>query len=75
MSADLQKVVEAAWEDRVAVGPETRGEIRQAVETVFGVVLPYLALVLFLGGLIVRVVAWANIPVPFRIPTTSGQQK
>jgi nitrate reductase gamma subunit len=42
---------------------------------VFGVVIPYLALALFLGGLIWRVISWANVPVPFRIPTTCGQQK
>ena len=42
---------------------------------VFGVILPYLAVALFLGGLIYRVLSWAKIPVPFRIPTTCGQQK
>jgi len=42
---------------------------------IFGVVLPYVAVVLFLGGLIYRVLSWAKIPVPFRIPTTCGQQK
>ncbi|MHC4178290.1 MAG: sulfate reduction electron transfer complex DsrMKJOP subunit DsrM, partial [Planctomycetota bacterium] len=42
---------------------------------VFGVAMPYLALVLFFGGLIYRVMSWANVPVPFRIPTTCGQQK
>ncbi len=42
---------------------------------VFGVVLPYLALATFFAGLIYRVMSWANIPVPFRIPLTSGQQK
>jgi nitrate reductase gamma subunit len=42
---------------------------------IFGVVFPYAALVLFVGGLIYRVLGWANVPVPFRIPTTSGQQK
>jgi len=41
----------------------------------FGVVVPYLAAVLFLGGLVWRVVSWAKVPVPFRIPTTCGQQK
>ena len=41
----------------------------------FGVILPYAALVLFVGGLIYRVLGWANVPVPFRIPTTSGQEK
>ncbi len=42
---------------------------------VFGVVLPYLAVAVFAGGLIYRVMGWANVPVPFRIPTTCGQQK
>jgi nitrate reductase gamma subunit len=42
---------------------------------IFGVVLPYLALATFFGGLIWRVMDWAKIPVPFRIPTTCGQQK
>ena len=42
---------------------------------VFGVAIPYLAVALFLGGLIYRVMSWANVPVPFRIPTTCGQQK
>ncbi len=42
---------------------------------VFGVVLPYLAVAVFFGGLIYRVMGWANVPVPFRIPTTCGQQK
>jgi len=41
----------------------------------FGVVLPYLAVALFVGGLIRRVLGWAKVPVPFRIPTTCGQQK
>jgi len=44
-------------------------------EAIFGVLLPYLALVVFLGGLIYRVLGWARTPVPFRIPTTCGQQK
>ncbi|NIM52678.1 MAG: menaquinol oxidoreductase [Gemmatimonadales bacterium] len=42
---------------------------------VFGVVLPYVAVALFVGGLIYRVMSWANVPVPFRVPTTCGQQK
>ena len=41
----------------------------------FGVVIPYVALAMFLGGLVYRVVSWARVPVPFRIPTTCGQQK
>ncbi|MFH1755898.1 MAG: sulfate reduction electron transfer complex DsrMKJOP subunit DsrM [Candidatus Latescibacterota bacterium] len=45
------------------------------LEMVFGVVFSYLAIILFVGGLIYKVISWANIPVPFRIPTTSGQGK
>jgi len=41
----------------------------------FGVVVPYLALAVFIGGIVYRVVRWARSPVPFRIPTTCGQQK
>jgi nitrate reductase gamma subunit len=44
-------------------------------QALFGVVFPYVALLLFLGGLIWRVVGWARSPVPFRIPTTCGQEK
>jgi nitrate reductase gamma subunit len=41
----------------------------------FGVVLPGVALVLFVLGLVTRVVQWARTPVPFNITTTCGQQK
>ena len=41
----------------------------------FSFVIPYLAVLLFLGGLIHRVIGWASSPVPFRVPTTCGQQK
>jgi nitrate reductase gamma subunit len=41
----------------------------------FGVILPYAALAAFLLGSVYRVVKWAQAPVPFRIPTTCGQQK
>lgn len=40
-----------------------------------GVVVPYVAIVLFLGGLAYRVLRWAWTPVPFRIPTTCGEQR
>ena len=40
----------------------------------FGIVVPYVAIVLFLVGLIYRVLLWAGAPVPFRIPATCGQQ-
>lgn len=41
----------------------------------FGVVIPYAAIATFLIGVIYRVVKWGRTPVPFRIPTTCGQQK
>ena len=41
----------------------------------FGVVFPYLAFAIFIGGFIYRVLNWAKSPVPFRIPTTSGQEQ
>ena len=44
-------------------------------EVLFGVILPYLALVTFLVGVVWRIVTWARVPVPFKIPTTCGQQK
>lgn len=40
----------------------------------FGVFIPYVAIVTFLGGFIYRILSWARSPVPFRIPTTGGQQ-
>jgi nitrate reductase gamma subunit len=40
----------------------------------FGIAIPYAALILFFGGMVVRVIRWARSPVPFRIPTTAGQQ-
>ena len=33
MTSDLQPVIDRAWDDRDAVGPATKGEIRQAVDT------------------------------------------
>lgn len=41
----------------------------------FGVILPYAAFAAFLAGAFYRVLKWAGAPVPFRIPTTCGQQK
>ncbi len=41
----------------------------------FGIVFPYLAVVAFLVGFVVKVMGWASSAVPFRIPTTCGQQK
>ena len=40
-----------------------------------GVIVPYAACVILLIGICMRVWRWAATPVPFRIPTTCGQQK
>ncbi len=45
------------------------------LQVLFGVFVPYTALALFFAGIIYRVLKWARSPVPFRIPTTAGQQK
>jgi nitrate reductase gamma subunit len=42
---------------------------------VFGVIIPYAAITIFVLGIIYRVIKWARSPVPFRWPTTAGQQK
>jgi nitrate reductase gamma subunit len=41
----------------------------------FAVVIPYAAVLIFLIGFVYRVVSWSRSAVPFRIPTTGGQQK
>lgn len=46
-----------------------------AVYLVFGIIIPYAALFIFIVGIIYRIWKWASAPVPFRIPTTCGQQK
>ncbi len=45
------------------------------MEYIFGVIIPYLAVLVFVVGFVVRVVQWGKSPVPFRIPTTCGQAR
>ena len=45
------------------------------LEKLFGIVIPYAAGIIFLVGMIYRVVKWGKSPVPFRIPSTCSQQK
>jgi nitrate reductase gamma subunit len=45
------------------------------LQVVFGIVIPYLAIIAFLVGFVYRVWSWAKSPVPFRITTTTGQQR
>ncbi len=44
------------------------------LQLVFGIVVPYLAVILFVVGFARRVMGWARSAVPFRITTTCGQQ-
>lgn len=45
------------------------------LQGLFGIVIPYLAVLIFFVGFINKVLDWAKSPVPFRITTTCGQQK
>jgi len=45
------------------------------MQNLFGVVIPYAAIAIFLAGVILKVLKWSRSPVPFHIPTTCGQQK
>lgn len=45
------------------------------LRVLFGVILPYLAVLVFIAGFAAKVMGWARSAVPFRIPTTCGQQK
>lgn len=45
------------------------------LQWLFGIVLPYLAVIVFIVGVARRVMGWSKSAVPFRIPTTCGQQK
>lgn len=46
-----------------------------AAPELFAIALPYAAVLVFLVGFAWRIMDWAKRPVPFRIPTTGGQQK
>jgi nitrate reductase gamma subunit len=45
------------------------------LQSFFGIVIPYLAFLTFFVGLIYRIVQWAKVPQPFKIPTVTGQEK
>ncbi|MGE4298426.1 MAG: sulfate reduction electron transfer complex DsrMKJOP subunit DsrM [Desulfovibrionaceae bacterium] len=46
----------------------------QGNQFLFGVVIPYAAVIVFIAGFVSRIMAWAKTPVPYSIPTTAGQQ-
>ena len=52
------------------VGVEAAG-----LQVLFGIILPYIAVLIFIAGFVYRVMDWASSPVPFSIPSTCGQQK
>jgi nitrate reductase gamma subunit len=52
------------------VGVEAAG-----LQILFGIVIPYAAILVFIIGVTNRVIGWARSPVPFRIPSTCGQQR
>ncbi|MBW1708526.1 MAG: sulfate reduction electron transfer complex DsrMKJOP subunit DsrM [Deltaproteobacteria bacterium] len=45
------------------------------LQYLFGIIIPYAAVIIFLLGVVYRIVKWGKSPTPFRIPTTCGQQK
>ena len=45
------------------------------MQSFFGVVIPYVAVLVFLVGVVLKVLKWSRSPVPFSIPTTCGQQQ
>ena len=50
------------------------GSMAPGGRTLFGVVLPWLAFATFIVFFIGKILSWAKSPVPFRIPTTCGQE-
>lgn len=45
------------------------------LDVVLGFWIPILAIITFAGGFLYRIFEWAKVPVPFKIPTTCGQQE
>jgi len=43
--------------------------------SLFGIIIPYIAFLIFVAGFIYKIIIWARSPVPFCIPTVCGQQK
>ena len=71
MGALISLVAVAGLALLAAVGASTGDGLR----FVLGVIIPGVAFAVFVGGIIFRVLHWARSPVPFRIPTTTGQEK
>ncbi len=59
----------------ILVGLVFMGVQEANLHLLFGIIIPYVSVTIFILGVIARVVNWSRSPVPFRIPTTCGQQK
>ncbi|OGR34211.1 MAG: menaquinol oxidoreductase [Desulfovibrionales bacterium GWA2_65_9] len=53
----------------------TLGAGAAKMQTIFAYCVPGTAFVIFVVGFVAKVIGWAKSPVPFRIPTTGGQQQ
>ena len=71
MGALISLIAVAVLAVLAAVGASAGDSLRFGL----GVIVPGVAFAVFLGGIIYRVVSWGKSPVPFRVPTTSGQAK
>ncbi len=45
------------------------------MHTIFAYCIPRTAFIIFMVGFVCKIISWAKRPVPFRIPTTGGQQQ
>jgi len=53
----------------------TLGAGAAKMQTIFAYCVPGTAFAIFVVGFVAKVIGWAKRPVPFRIPTTGGQQQ
>ncbi|MDO9631278.1 MAG: sulfate reduction electron transfer complex DsrMKJOP subunit DsrM [Humidesulfovibrio sp.] len=53
----------------------TLGAGAAKMHSIFAYCIPGTAFVIFVVGFVAKVIGWAKSPVPFRIPTTGGQQQ
>jgi len=59
----------------VLAGIAWAGGQSPAMQAFLAIVAPYVAIAVFVLGLVARVIGWARSAVPFRIPTTCGQER
>ncbi len=59
----------------LALGAAAYFGAQAGLQFLLGIVIPYVAVAVFLLGFIYKILNWAKTPVPFSIATTGGQQK